>query len=109
MQRFASFPNIYMKLSGLFSEIDDQSPSKPMYVSDIIDRVMPWVKHVLDCFKIERIMFGRDWPVCNVRGPGDELSWRYWHKTVAAILEKAQLNETERYNMVFYSSGRLQP
>jgi L-rhamnono-1,4-lactonase len=60
MQISASFPNIYMRLSGLFSEIDDQSPSKPMNMSDIIDRVMSWVKHVLDYFKIERTMFGSD-------------------------------------------------
>jgi L-rhamnono-1,4-lactonase len=101
MKRFASFPNVYVKLSGFFSEISDQSPSNPMHVSNILDRVMPWVEHVLDCFKARRVMFGSDWPVCNIRGPGDELSWQHWHKVVDNILERTELNQTDKDRIWF--------
>ena|ERR1700760_1321745 len=104
MERFASFPNVYMKLSGFFSEIGDQSPSSPMKISDIVDRVMPWAAHVLHCFKARRVMFGSDWPVCNVRGPGDELSWRHWHRVVANIMARTELDQKDK-DRIWYGTA----
>jgi L-rhamnono-1,4-lactonase len=41
-------------------------------------------------------MFGSDWPVCNVEGPGPDLSWRHWHDVVTAILEAENLTDGEK-------------
>jgi L-rhamnono-1,4-lactonase len=41
-------------------------------------------------------MFGSDWPVCNVRGPGNELSWVHWRRVVEAILEHYNLSGEEK-------------
>ncbi|GIO60366.1 amidohydrolase family protein [Paenibacillus cineris] len=56
MKRLASYPNLYCKLSGMVTEADHDG-WKP-------DQLMPYVRHVLDCFGADRVMFGSDWPVC---------------------------------------------
>jgi L-rhamnono-1,4-lactonase len=56
----------------------------------------PWVEVVLGEFGPERVMFGSDWPVCNVGGPGTDLSWRHWHDVVTAILEAENLTDGEK-------------
>jgi L-rhamnono-1,4-lactonase len=92
IQRLSSFENVYMKLSGAFAELEVQSPAEPWPVDTIVERIMPWVQHVLDCFTPERVMFGGDWPVCNVRGPGDKLSWGLWRDVVDQVLKTAGLS-----------------
>merc|ERR1711939_1295054 len=78
ISRMAKEDRIYMKLSGAFSELMDQDPCKPLDVDTIVQRIQPWTDHVFHEFGPWRIMFGSDWPVCNVRGPGDERSWSLW-------------------------------
>jgi L-rhamnono-1,4-lactonase len=105
MRRLAAIPNVYMKLSGVFSEIGDQPTDKPWPVSDIVDRTLPWTDHVLDCFKPTRLMFGSDWPVCNVRGPGDELSWRHWRQVVANLMRLKQLDQKDK-DLVWFGTAQ---
>lgn len=93
-----------MKLSGAFSEIADQDPGDPLSVADVLDRMRPWLDHVFDAFGPWRIMFGSDWPVCNVRGPGDVKSWSLWVQVVDQILLERNLSEVER-NRVWYGTA----
>ena len=30
------------------------------------DIVRPWVEHCLECFGWDRVIWGSDWPVCNI-------------------------------------------
>lgn len=110
--RMSKQENIYMKLSGAFSEIADQDPGEPLSVADVLDRMRPWLDHVFDTFGPWRIMFGSDWPVCNVRGPGDAKSWSLWVQVVDQILLERNLSELER-NRVWYGTAieayRLDP
>ena len=101
IQRLSSFENVYMKLSGAFSELGDQSADEPLPVDTIVDRMKPWTQPVLDYFTPQRIMFGSDWPVCNVGGPGDEKSWGHWRDVVAEILERAKLSTEEKDRIWF--------
>ena len=58
LRRLADAPNVWCKLSGLVTEADwsDWSPG----------RLAPYIHHVLDVFGVERIVFGSDWPVCEL-------------------------------------------
>jgi L-rhamnono-1,4-lactonase len=52
-------------------------------------------------FTPQRIMFGSDWPVCNVRGPGDEKSWHHWRNVVGEVLRRANLSDSEKDRIWF--------
>ncbi|MFD7504982.1 amidohydrolase family protein [Streptomyces sp. NPDC059850] len=57
----AALPNIDCKLSGLVTEADWES-WKP-------DQILPYARHVLDTFGPDRVLFGSDWPVCELAAP----------------------------------------
>jgi L-rhamnono-1,4-lactonase len=101
MERFAKDQHVFMKLSGAFSEIGDQDPADPWTVDAITNRISPWVQHIITVFTPQRIMFGSDWPVCNVRGPGDYLSWNLWRSVVDEIMRRAELSDSEQDRIWF--------
>lgn len=104
MERFASFDTVYMKLSGGFSEIGDQEPEDPWPIEDIVERMEPWLNVVFRCFPPNRIMFGSNWPVDNVRGPGDKLSWKNWQAVVEHVLDRYQLSDEDK-DRVWYRTA----
>jgi L-rhamnono-1,4-lactonase len=85
----------YMKLSGLFSELPPQGVNAPTDISILVNRTKPWVDVVFTAFGPSRIMYGSDWPVCTVGGPGIQASWQHWRKFVGAILESQGLTAEE--------------
>lgn len=93
---FSSINNTYMKLSGAFSELPPQQEGEPADISQIVTQLRPWADSIFQIFGPERIMFGSDWPVCNVGGPGTEMSWKHWHDVVAAILDDQDLTDDEK-------------
>lgn len=95
IELMASYPTTYMKLSGFFSELPEQSPDQPTSITELLDRVKPWVSVVFQAFGPSRIMFGSDWPVCNVGGPGPSISWQHWHQLSDALLASLNLTETD--------------
>jgi L-rhamnono-1,4-lactonase len=58
-----------------------------------VNHVKPWVDVIFSAFGPDRIMFGSDWPVCNMNGPGPDLSWNHWHDVVEALLDSLQLSD----------------
>jgi L-fuconolactonase len=56
----ARFPNVYCKVSGMVTEAD--------HASWTVDDLRPYVAHALDAFGPDRLMFGSDWPVCELAG-----------------------------------------
>jgi L-fuconolactonase len=56
----ARHENLYCKLSGMITEADHRHWSA--------DDLRPYVEHVVECFGLDRIMFGSDWPVCLLAG-----------------------------------------
>ena len=56
----AQFPNVHCKLSGMVSEADRHA----WRASDF----RPYVAAALDLFGPSRLMFGSDWPVCELAG-----------------------------------------
>lgn len=63
--QLATRPNVSCKLSGLATEADWESWTDAT--------LAPAVEHVLDVFGPDRVMFGSDWPVCELAGRYDEI------------------------------------
>jgi L-fuconolactonase len=60
IQDLARLPNVACKLSGLITEADWGSWSA--------NTIRPYAEHVLGCFGPDRVLFGSDWPVCELAG-----------------------------------------
>lgn len=60
IRRLASFPNITCKVSGMITEADWQG-----WKNEDFDR---YLDVVLEAFGASRLMYGSDWPVCNLAG-----------------------------------------
>jgi L-fuconolactonase len=61
----AKLPNIFCKLSGMVTEAD-WATWKPADLK-------PYVDVALECFGPERLMFGSDWPVCELAGSYEQV------------------------------------
>ncbi len=60
IRRLASFENVYCKVSGMVTEAAWKTWTQ--------DDFAPYLDIVFDCFGVERLMFGSDWPVCTLAG-----------------------------------------
>jgi L-rhamnono-1,4-lactonase len=106
IEEMASYEESFMKLSGGFSELPSQKWEEPGCLDRIVQILKPWTDVAFATFGTSRIMFGSDWPVCNVGGPGVELSWQYWHDIVEAILSARCLSDDEKA-MVWSGNARI--
>ncbi|HEX3624689.1 MAG TPA: amidohydrolase family protein [Verrucomicrobiae bacterium] len=66
MSRVAEHKNVYCKLSGMITEADHKTWTP--------NDLRPYVEHVLECFGVDRVMFGSDWPVCLLAGSYDQVA-----------------------------------
>lgn len=65
MAQLAAHPNLYCKLSGMVTEAD-HAGWKP-------DDFTAYIRHALELFGPERVMFGSDWPVCLLAADYDQV------------------------------------
>ena len=96
----ASFSNTYMKISGVFSEIQPMPVQEDMdfwtrleLLSETGSHVSNWVSYVIGCFGPHRVMFGSDWPICNIGGGGNQVSWKNWRWIVKTYATAKLSNE----------------
>lgn len=93
--------DVFMKLSGAFNEFEKATPSS---AAEIVKSLTPITLRVLDAFS-DRVMFGSDWPVCNVGGPaGEKGNWGLWVESVELLLEEAHVAE-EKTEQVWWKAG----
>jgi L-fuconolactonase len=59
LTNLAELPNVVCKLSGLVTEAARDWTA---------GTIRPYAEHVLDRFGADRVMFGSDWPVCELAG-----------------------------------------
>ena len=59
------YPNVFCKLSGMVTEAD--------WNGWTADDLTPYVRIAFDVFGPERLMFGSDWPVCELAGTYEEV------------------------------------
>lgn len=69
------------KLSGLVTEAGDAAPRT----------LAPAVDHLLECFGPKRMMWGSDWPVCELVCSYDE-----WRGTTDSLLARLTVSEREQ-------------
>jgi L-fuconolactonase len=79
----AARPNVYCKLSGLVTEADRSTWTA--------DDLRPYTDHVLDSFGPSRVMFGSDWPVCELAATCAEVYETA--RTLTASLTPAEQDE----------------
>lgn len=93
-----------MKLSGGFSEMEKQDPLAPFTASQVVNVMKPWLNVLFSTFQRNKIMFGSDWPVCNVDGPGNAQSWSCWKAAVEETLEVYNLTDQEK-DWIWYGTA----
>lgn len=91
LTELAALPNVDCKLSGLVTEAD-WAAWKP-------EQVLPYARHVLEVFGPERVLFGSDWPVC-------ELAATYADVVALADRATAHLTEGERASVFGGAAAR---
>ncbi|MFA6249063.1 MAG: amidohydrolase family protein [Mucilaginibacter sp.] len=60
IQALAAYPNVSCKVSGMVTEADWHSWNPEDFT--------PYLDVVFNAFGVSRVMYGSDWPVCNVAG-----------------------------------------
>jgi L-fucono-1,5-lactonase len=65
LEQLAACPNVVCKLSGLVTEAHPDNWNA--------STLRPYAEHLLDCFGAERVLFGSDWPVCELVGSHAEV------------------------------------
>ncbi|MCY3832915.1 MAG: amidohydrolase family protein [Chloroflexi bacterium] len=60
IRTLAAFDNVFCKVSGLVTEAAWGAWKQEDFV--------PYLDVVFDCFGVDRLMFGSDWPVCTLAG-----------------------------------------
>ena len=58
IRELSRFPNLACKISGVVAYCDPQRVTA--------DAIQPYVEHCVECFGWDRVLFGGDWPVCNL-------------------------------------------
>jgi L-fuconolactonase len=69
----AALPNVVCKISGMTTEAARETWT--------VDDLAPYFHRAVDCFGWDRLLFGSDWPVCNLAGGYDS-----WRRAVDALL-----------------------
>jgi L-rhamnono-1,4-lactonase len=102
LRRCAMQSNVYMKLSGAFNEFEPLPT--PDNVPELLEGMEFHVNSVFELFGPERVMFGSDWPVCNVGGPKGEENWGLWREVVERMLEDYNV-DSEGKEGVWWRAG----
>jgi L-fucono-1,5-lactonase len=90
----ARHPNVACKVSGLVTEADWDAWTPTQLV--------PYVRHAVDVFGPERLLFGSDWPVCLLAaGYGEVVA------ATAEALERAGIGPAERDLVLGANARRL--
>lgn len=83
MRTFASFPNVWCKVSGVATEADWKSWTR--------EQLKPYIDHVIECFGFDRIMYGGDWPVAT-----QAIDYPRWVETLHWAVNGCSENELRK-------------
>ncbi len=73
IRELAQRDNVSCKLSGMITEVRDAEWDTEL--------LRPYFETIIDAFGAQRVMFGSDWPVCQLRG-----TYQEWARTVSAMV-----------------------
>ena len=92
--------NASCKLSGLLTETAKAAETAEGTEGAQAGEVKPWVDHLLDCFGPERLIWGSDWPVLELRS-----TYSGWRQMSLTLL--GNLNNTPRDAVLGGNARRL--
>ncbi len=69
----AALPNVVCKVSGMTTEAERDAWT--------VDDLAPYFHRAVECFGWDRLLFGSDWPVCNLAG-----GYEPWLRSANALL-----------------------
>ncbi len=80
IRELAQRENVSCKLSGMITEVRDAEWDTEL--------LRPYFETIIDAFGAQRVMFGSDWPVCQLRG-----TYQEWTRTVSAMVSSMSPDE----------------
>lgn len=83
MRNLSALPNVACKISGVVAYC------KPGHATS--QAVRPYVEHSIECFGWDRVVWGSDWPVCELT-----TSLRQWVDISIEILSRASYAEQHK-------------
>ena len=92
MRRLAALPNVACKISGVLAYCKPDDATS--------DAVGPYIEHSVECFGWDRVVWGSDWPVCNLT-----TTLRRWLATSTEIFSKA--SEAEQHKLFHENATRI--
>ena len=87
----AALSNVAGKISGLIAYAGENWT---------VDELRPWVEHVVTCFGWDRVVWGSDWPVCNLTA-----SLKSWVEAADALF--SEVSPTEREALFHQNAERI--
>ena len=89
LSRFAAFPNVVAKVSGLLTEADPATWQP--------EHLKPYLYYAIDTFGFDRLLYGSDWPVVNLAG-----GLQHWLDALCLLLKGCTVDETDK---LFYQNA----
>ena len=92
----SKFPNVTCKISGLVAYADPANWKA--------EDLRPFVEHVIESFGWDRVMFGSDWPVCNLTA-----GYTKWVETLLSLTHSAgEVNQRKLFRENAIRAYRLE-
>ena len=88
MHKLATFENVHCKVSGIVTTASENWTP---------DELKPYIRHLVEVFGYNRLMFGSDWPVCTLAA-----EYQKWFEVLLSIIDDASAAEK---NLLFYQNA----
>ena len=88
IRELAAFENVHCKVSGLVTTASENWTR---------EELKPYIRHLMETFGYERLMFGSDWPVCTLAA-----TYQEW---VAVLLWAVEDASDSEKNRLFYENA----
>ena len=88
MSELAAFENVYCKVSGIVTTASENWTT---------EELKPYIRHLVDVYGFDRLMFGSDWPVCTLAA-----EYHAWFEALMACIGDASDSENNRF---FYENA----
>lgn len=88
IEKLAKLPNVVMKVSGLVNQVQNGQQPFDSYTKEQIE---PYVRHVIESFGYDRVMFASNWFVISTFS-----TWQSWFEMVLEICDELQATEEEK-------------
>ena len=83
IKSLSGFPNVACKISGITAYCRHGEAT--------LERLRPYIEHCIECFGWDRVVWGSDWPVCNINS-----SIRDWTAISKAVVVHEDPSKQER-------------